>query len=237
MLAPVVSSDSYRRDLSFGWCGATHKEICYRLMKKYNPLLPQKMRFDYDMLVKIGSVQPDLDRKKIVEHIHGHFVDPDNFSKDPPDAYHLALTYTQKALKAHKEGNYGKRDLYIGYASHFILDSLQPYHANGFRAQAKNHPERIAHNRFERLAKDLQNIALKGATLDNLDEPRANTFFKEVFPASIKEAKKLYERLSQNSCKSEDNAVAIATVALDNAYKTMNIYFKMLIDKLSINNR
>lgn len=215
---------------SFGWNWSTHKEIDRRLINEYNRLLPKNMAFDDELLVEKGSVDPDLDRKKIVGHIHGHFADVDNLSKIPPDAYNLAIQYTKKATDAHKVGNYAKRDLYIGYATHFIADSLQPYHAVKFVHQRKGHPIRKAHKIFENTAEGIQKYVFDSVNINVLDDTMPFSFFEDVLPKAMRKSKELYEKIATGNY---DNKVSVVASALDNTYKTVNLYFKSLLNEFA----
>lgn len=225
----VESVKNNRQKQCFGWCHATHKRIDERLIEKYNHLFPKdSMKYTKEFLVELGSIHPDYDRKKFTQHIHGHFANIDNLSKNPPDAYHLALKYTNKAIEAHKNGDYTKRDLYTGYATHFITDALQPYHAIPFEYQGKTHPVRKAHRYFEIIAKRIQESVFKNAVLDDIDT-QESSFFNEIFPNAMRKAKNMFSKIKGKNYK---NTVEVATEALNNTYNTMNIYFKMLTQKL-----
>lgn len=225
VVQPHVKHDS--SNISFGWNHSTHRLIVNKLIKKYNMTLDEKKKFDGEIF-ESHCVQPDYDRKLISKHIRGHFADVDNLSNNPADAYYLAVKYTNKAMKVHKDGLYTKRDIYLSYATHFLMDALEPYHAVGFVERNKMDPIRRAHKNFENIAEAIQMPVLKSTTINELNTSGKH-FFKDAFKDSMRTAKSLYERIEKNDYK---NIVEIATLALDNTYKTTNLYFKMLLDKI-----
>lgn len=225
----LVRGVENQKNVAFCWNGSTHKLINKRIMKKYNPMLPEKMKFDWE-IIEPHCVQPDYDRKTYTNHIHGHFADIDNLSKSPPDAYALTVKYTNKALHCQKDGNYAKRDIYLSYATHFLYDMLEPYHAVPFVPLSKTDPVRMAHKNFENVAEIIQEPVFKSTTINELTKPVS--FFKEALPNAMRKAKDLHKRLAEQN-ESENNVVAIAASALDNTYKTADLYFKMLMENFS----
>lgn len=225
----LISSIGKADRTSFGWNWSTHKEIDRRLVHKYNRFLPENMQFDDDMLVEKGSVYPDMDRKKIFEHIHGHFADIDNLSKN--DAYYLAKEYTLKAIEFHKAGQYGKRDFYLGIITHLITDCLQPYQAVKFVPRGKNDAIRKAHKHFENIAEDTQKTIFNESKIDDVFKDTGySSFFDDILPKAMRKAKNLHEKIVTGNY---DNITGIISSALDNAYKTTDLYFKSVINEFS----
>jgi len=225
MLVSGVKSNNNRKNVAFGWNHATHRFITEKLVAKHNPSLPVSMRLNYEVL-KYSCVEPDFSRRNITKYIHGHFADIDNLSNDPPDAFSLATTYTNKAIEAHKRGLYGKRDDYLGYALHFVQDMLNPMHVV-FEAVPKGHPERVLHKEFENVSQTVLKDTFKKANIDSFDTEMP--FFEKVLPDAMRATKDLMVRIKSNDY---DNLSEIATLALDNTFKTTNLYFKRLMRQL-----
>ena len=210
---------------TFGWNHATHRFITEKLVAKHNPSLPAKMKLNYDIL-KYSCVEPDFSRRNITKYIHGHFADIDNLSNDPPDAYSLAVTYTNKAIDAHRSGLYGKRDDYLGYALHFIQDMLNPVHVV-FVAVPKGHPERVLHKEFENVAETVMKDTFAKTNIDDVDTELP--FFEKILPDAMRSTKDLLLRIKTNDY---NNLSEIAIEALGNTYKTTNLYLKGLMEQL-----
>lgn len=184
--------------ISFGWTHSTHKlftQIAYdRLQgtKKFNNI-------DTEVL-ELGCIEPDFDRKKVVNHCHGHFADYDDLIKRPKinNAYNLAIRYTEKAIQAFNDNNPGGQALNMGRAIHFIQDMLNPYHVV-FREVDKNHPERIMHKQFEKKAKDLQMKVAQNTRIDKIDKNTQEGFFKTFLPSLMKKTKQISKTLKNDS--------------------------------------
>lgn len=224
MIVSGVKS-SNREGVAFGWNHSTHKFITEKLVAKHNASLPSSMKLNYDIL-KYSCIEPDFSRKNITKYIHGHFADIDNLSNDPPDAFSLAVTYTNKAIEAHKNGLYGKRDDYLGYALHFVQDMLNPMHVV-FVAVPKGHPERTLHKEFENVAQTVMKDSYKKAKVDGYDSEMP--FFEKVLPDAMRKTKNLMVRIKSNDY---EHLSEIAALALDNTFKTTSLYLKRLVEQL-----
>jgi len=218
MLVSKINGDN---NTTFGWSHSTHKLITQKLVQRSNMALPEAMKFDYEIL-KYSCIEPDFSRHDITKYIHGHFADIDNPSTEPPDAFQLAKRYSEKAIEAHKNGMYKKRDDYLGYALHFIQDMLNPVHVV-FIPVPKGHPERILHKNFETLAAKMQEDTFMKT---RLTEPDLSTnFFGKTLPTAMREAK---NQLLQLKSGNGENMQDIANLALQNTYRTTHIYLQNL---------
>jgi len=218
----LVTGIKNRDTTSFGWRHSTHKLATWMVVEKYNKLLPKSEAFNYEIL-KYSCIQPDLERKNITKYIHGHFADVDNLSTEPPDAYSLCVLYTNKAIHAHKNGNYSKRDDYVGYALHFLQDMLDPMHVE-FKPLKKEHPERIFHRFIEEIAEKRQGLIFK--RLESLDIGSSGSFFAETLPKAMRKNKNLFLKIKSTGC---GNATEVVDRALENTYITTDIYIKKLV--------
>lgn len=207
--------------MTFGWNHSTHQLFSCKLAKSSNAMLPAKAKFNLE-IIRYGCVEPDFSRKNITKYIHGHFADIDNLSNDPPDARMLLSKYTRLAIEANSNRNYSKRDMYVGYALHFLQDMLNPLHVV-FTPLEKNHPDRLFHKRFENIAEGLQGSVVNGVEFkeNNLEKH----FFREALPEAMRKAKNHLEKIKNHDF---DNISEIAIQSLDNTYKTTDLYFKKL---------
>lgn len=211
---------------AFGWKFSTHKEITKLMVIRFNPLLPKEGQFNYEIL-KYSCIEPDLSRKHVTKYIHGHFANVNKPSVDPPDGRQLLIKYTNAAIKMHKEGNYAKRDDYLGYALHFLQDILNPMHVI-FKPLDKASKERIFHKKFEKLATEIQKTIFKTSNLTSLED--SDPFFEKILPKAMKKAKKQLKKIKN---KKYDNINEIVAAALDNTYKTTAVYFRKLITEIN----
>lgn len=212
---------------SFGWKHSTHKLVTEKMVSKYNVFMPKSEEFNYEIL-KYSCIQPDLERKNITKYNHGHFADIDNLSKDPTDAYALTIRYTKKAIEAHKNGLYSKRDDYLGYALHFLLDELDPMHVI-FRPIPKEHPDRVLHREVENAAERIQDLVIDSTALNHSLSDKH--FFSEVLPQAMRKNKELFSQVMNN--KSTDNISKVSAMGLGNAYKTTDLFFQKLVDEFN----
>ena len=219
--------------VGFGWNWSTHKMFSADVARRVNRSLSNKMKIDIDFL-KESIIEPDLSRKKIEGFIHGHFADIDNLSANPPDAYHLLLRYTKKAIEANKnalynEREYYKRDKYLGYALHFLQDMLNPFHVV-FSSLPKGHLLREAHKRFEKVAENRQNKILENVKLSEYQTDES--FFDNILPRAMRQAKKLWQKVdvTDNDCYFDDYCI---DKSLENTYITTNAYLEKVAEKFN----
>lgn len=217
----LVSGVNKNKDSTFGWNHSTHRLVTKKLVQRANMLLQEPMKLDYEIL-KYSCVEPDFSRQNITKYIHGHFADIDNPSSNPPDALQLAKRYSEKAIDAHKNGLYKKRDDYLGYALHFIQDMLNPVHVV-FVPVPKGHPERVLHKRFETLAATIQEDTFNTTRLPEIDYN--NQFFEKVLPEAMRKAKNQLIKLKEGNLENE-KMQNIAAQALQNTYKTTYLYLQ-----------
>lgn len=228
MFVSSVRDKNKNNCVNFGWNHATHRYITEKLVAKHNSSLPASERFNYEIL-KYSCVEPDFSRKNITKYIHGHFADIDNPSNEPADAFCLAVRYTNKAVEAHKNGRYSKRDDYLGYALHFIEDMLNPMHVV-FVKVPKGDPERVLHKKFEGIAESLMVDEISKIDAKSIGD--ASPFFKKTLPDAMRKTKNLMRKIKEDE---NPDLPSIAAEAIKNTYETTNQYFKKLVSQLSRN--
>lgn len=207
---------------SFGWCHSTHRLLTKVAVKKINKCLSRSAKFDYALLY-YSCTHPDFTKANISQFGHGHFADVDNLSTDPPDAYTLTIRYTNKVLAAHARKQYKKRDDYLGYALHFLQDMLNPYHTK-YERLVKNHPKRILHRNFEKMAEGLQEVVIKNVNID--ENKYADPFFDKSLLEAMRKSKNMLQEIKE---KKYLNISEMVVKALDNTHKTTDLYFQKLI--------
>ncbi|GEM_PF-6420332 len=225
--------------LGFGWNCSTHKLFSEKIAANVNNSLSPKMQIDIEFL-KESILEPDLMRKfdKVKGAIHGHFADIDNLSPDPPDAFHMLLRCTKKALEANQnaqtnEREFYKRDRYLAHALHYLQDMLNPFHVV-FNVIPKDHPERQAHKRFERISESRQNRIIKETILSEKDSEIS--FFDKVLPDAMNKAKELWGKIQDSDLTpSNDSAFisAMADASLENTYRATNAYLQRIAQKFN----
>lgn len=218
---------------NFGWHGSTHRKITQKIAQKYKYSLPQGIRKRFD----IGIIRDNCTRPDGEIEPRGHFADIDNLSESPKDAFSLAREYTKKAIISHRQGDYRGRDMHIGYALHFIQDSLAPVHVV-FRQLKPTDAEKRFHIAFEKLS-----TRLETAIIDHihLDAPDSADFFETTLPKAMKRTRARYEILRNEGFDSLNKRVkngedvdlyGIASDSLVTACKISNAYFAYLIKSL-----
>jgi hypothetical protein len=187
--------------------------------------MPERLRFNKTIL-DYSCVEPDYSRKYIKSYINGHFADIDNLSTEPPDAYALAKLYTQKMLKENKNKNYEKRDMYLGYALHFIEDMLNPVHVV-FKKAPKFSPIRVSHKKFEGVATTVEKNVVKNTKLEKYNYKE--DFFSQTLPKAMRYTKVLSKKVSVNN---SSNYLNISERALKNTYITVNKYLHYIVKQI-----
>lgn len=260
MLVRQINGD---KNTNFGWKHVTHRFCTGELVEKYNQLLSRESRMSWEVLFE-SCIEPDRARHDVQKYVRGHFADIENPSYDCPDALDLLKKYTNKAIKTHcdalealgdsrargtsrhsrakkaEEASllFDKRDAYIGYAVHFLQDSLDPMHVV-FRPFEKNDPEKDFHNAFEYLASFIQERVLSSRKRNSLLPQQAEgvSFFGEALPKSMKLNRFIHKQLKQrNSYKifiPDKESELCAKISLENTFSTTAEYFKYLTEKLN----
>ncbi len=228
MIVAGVRDIRAENSVNFGWNHATHRYITAKLLAKYNSALPKKIRFNEEIL-RYSCVEPDFSRRNITKYIHGHFADIDNPSTEPADAFCLAVRYTNKALEAHSNGLYSKRDDYLGYALHFVEDMLNPMHVV-FVPVPKGHPERVLHKKFEGIAEGVMYKEIE--KIEPIAKDSDLPFFEKILPDAMRRTKNLMIRI-----KGDENAdlSQISAEAIKNTYETTSQYFVKFISQIKCN--
>lgn len=201
---------------TFGWKDINHVAMSVDIVARCNNLLPNDLKIN-TLILKDSCVAPD----KLKEHVdrsigyYGHIVDIDNLKSNPPDAYHLALNYTKKALEANKIKDFIQRDEFLGQALHFIQDSLCPVH--NINVSLK---DRFNHMAFEENAKKMDVSIYKNISEDTI------VSFKERFLEAIRKAKNYDTKVKKNEYF--NNSVI---QSLRNTYNVSDLYVKGMVVK------
>ncbi len=223
------------RKVSFGWKHSTHRLISKITSSRFNRQVSPDRGISWELLQE-SCVAPDFSRKVIPNYARGHFADIDNYSADPPDALALLKKYTNKAIDEHEKSYQGdtrdrlnKRDNYIGYALHFLQDMLNPFHVV-FRTLPKEHPERVAHTHFEKLAQKIEKGIIGQIKLP--ETPENSSFWARSLPDAMRQTKTRWDKVKSLDL-SDEEYTAIAGDSLKTTHMATDAYLGGLARKFN----
>lgn len=226
-------------NIGFGWKHKTHKIISEAARSAHDLKIPTGNKIARDILDN-SCVEPDISRKLSPSFIRGHFANIDNPDSEAPDAFHLARRYTDQALDESKKASatenpdeirqhLNRRDRKTGYSLHFVQDPLNPFHVD-YHKIPKDHPERVAHTAFEQRGNDfVEDVVQKAKPSKGKPE---GSFWRDVFPAAMRESKDQWDRIKSDDYKFTDDDVE---QALTRTYQVTDDYMNRMADRFGRN--
>lgn len=219
LVKPIsVWQDKPSKNTSFGWGHEVHKAISLELCKKFNKALRQGF-IDVD-IIRDASCNPD----KFIP-VKQHYANVHRFSskEKTADAFTMVKKCYEDAMRCHREGNYKKRDKFLGFLLHFLQDLFSPVHATRFRETKSENPELAFHSAFEGRADMRVYDILKQMSAQNQRTQRpSGDFFAQLEKAMQKTQNTLQEMVRASNYPTDISIQELPDDAIDNIFRALN---------------